>query len=155
MSVSRLSREIRLRILVVAVLGACAVGLLAALVFTRPGFHDAAGEGRVSREVIADIDAAIDTVLAHHSIHKEWVRTWRSLVRGKQSARTQRRVLVPPEFMSLAFNHELNLLLSPLGANAVASERMKESTVDVHIIKDGLILETIMFVVRHDLKSPE
>ena len=101
------------------------------------------------------IDAAVDTLLNRYGIERAWVRSWRVQTPGKKTIRIERRVQVPPEFVSLAFNHELNQLVSQVVARAVASEKSEASTVTMHIIRSGMIVESIAFVTRADLKHPE
>ncbi len=97
---------------------------------------------------IKDITVIVDTVLARHGIDKSSVKTWQVKGPDKKFLRVERRVEVPPEFISLNFNQELSERLSGIGLHLVATERTKENTVTMHVKKDDTILQSITFVVR-------
>jgi hypothetical protein len=107
--------------------------------------------GLASQSARREIDAVIDTLLTKYRIEKEWVKSWQVQTPGKGFVRSERRVLVPPEFVSLSFNLDLNKMLSDYGARAIASERTKESIVTMHVVKEGTVLETLSFVVSNAL----
>jgi hypothetical protein len=93
------------------------------------------------------IRAAIDTTLSRFGIDRESVHTWRVQVPGMKSGRVESRVIVPPAFASLAFNHELNNHLAQYGAHVVATERSREQSVTMHIVKDGVTVRSMTFVL--------
>ena len=154
MTLGEFPKGIRLRLLIACMLAAGALILFAAKKAAEktpprrsesvPKVHAAARE----------IDAVIDTLFARYKIQKMWVKAWRVQTPNKELLRLERRVFVPPEFLSLTFNFELNRLVAQYGARTVASERRDESTVTMHIIKDRVIIVSIALVVRHDLKPP-
>ena len=106
-----------------------------------------------SQSVQKEIDAVIDTLLARYRIEKEWVKSWQVQIPEKGFRRSERRVFVPPDFISLSFNLDLNRMLADCGARAIASERTKESIVTMHVVKEGTVLETLSFVVSNELNQ--
>lgn len=109
--------------------------------------------GHASQSVRRDIDTVIDTLLSKYRIEKEWVKSWQVQNHEKGFLRSERRVLVPPDFISLSFNLDLNRMLSDYGARAIASERTKESIVTMHVVKEGTVLETLSFIVSNELNQ--
>jgi hypothetical protein len=117
----------------------------------RGGRSGARQTGHASQSVRKEIDAVIDTLLMKYRIEKEWVKSWQVQTPEKGFLRSERRVLVPPDFVSLSFNLDLNRMLSDYGARAIASERTKESIVTMHVVKESTVLETLSFVVTNEL----
>jgi hypothetical protein len=98
------------------------------------------------------VHSVVDSLLASHQIRKEWVKTWQVRTPDKRFIRTERRVLVPPEFVSLDFNRDLNRSLSEYGVRTVATERTKGITVTMHIMRRGHVMESLVFVMKPDLE---
>ena len=98
------------------------------------------------------INTTVDPLLNRYEIENRWVRSWNVLTRDRRFIRSERRVYVPPRFISLDFNHDLSRELARFDARVIATERTKESTVSMHIVVDGMIVESIMFVLKRDLK---
>ena len=96
---------------------------------------------------LRSVNTVVDTVLARHGITQDQVRSWQVRTPDKKFLRTERRVMVPPDFISVKFNHDLNEALDGTGARVVATERTKENTVTVHIKSGATIIESITFVV--------
>ncbi len=101
------------------------------------------------------VNAIVDTVLARHGITPDRVRTWQVRTPGRAFLRIERRVLVPPEFVSVQFNHDLNEALDGTGARVIATERTRENTVTTHIKRGTSIIESITFVVTRTPLEPE
>jgi hypothetical protein len=95
---------------------------------------------------------AIDTLLHRYQIKNRWVKSWNVLTPDRRLIRSERRVYVPPRFISLDFNHDLSRELARFDARVVATERTKESTVSMHVIVEGMIVESIIFVLKRDLE---
>ncbi|MFN0159469.1 MAG: hypothetical protein ACKVRP_15515 [Bacteroidota bacterium] len=131
---------------------AAALAVVAAVLFlldaTLPASIDQRAE--IVRGQLPDINTAVDTLLARHGIGRERVKTWQVQTPDKKFIRVERRVYVPPEFVSVKFNHDLNRMMRDFGALAVATERTKENTVTMHIKKDERIIESITFVVKNE-----
>lgn len=142
----------RSRLLLVALLALTAAGLAILLLLDRGG-SAAVQRPDVLRDA-AELNTVIDTVLARHGIPRSAVRTWR--VKGKDGSpvRVERRVAVPPEFVSVNFTHDLSRAAEEFGARAVATERTKERTVTVHIRKDGIVLQSIALVTTPPPRNP-
>jgi hypothetical protein len=98
------------------------------------------------------VDTAIDTLLTRYQIENRWVKSWNVLTPDRKFIRSERRVYVPPRFISLDFNHDLSRELAKYDARVIATERTKESTVSMHVVVDGMIVETIVFVLKRDLE---
>ena len=106
----------------------------------------------LARPLLSQVNVEIDALLDRYRIDRKWSKSWSVLTPDKRFIREERRVYVPPQFISLDFNHDLSLQLSKHDVRVVASERTKESTVTMHIISDGMIIETLVFVLKRDLE---
>jgi len=102
---------------------------------------------------LQEVDRVVQRLFTRYGIRKEWVRTWQVRGPDRSFLRTERKVFVPPAFVSVAFNRDLSAALEGLGATAVATEHTRENTVTMHIKTGGTIIESITFVVKRDLIS--
>ncbi len=135
----------------VGVLAACAAVLFLVERYTpTAGVNPSTNAG--SDSLVDMVHAMVDSLLARHQIRKEWVKTWQVRTPAKKFIRSERRVFVPPKFISLNFSLDLNRSLSKYGVRTVSTERTKESTVTIHIMMGGHIVESISFVMRPDLE---
>lgn len=105
-----------------------------------------------ARPLLAQVNAVVDTLLERYEIEDKWVKSWSVFTPGRKFVREERRVYVPPRFISLDFNHDLSDMLSQYNVRVVATERTKESTVLMHVINDGMIIESLSFVLKRDLE---
>lgn len=105
-----------------------------------------------ARPLLAQVNAVVDTLLGHYEVDPRWVKSWSVFTPNKKFVREERRVYVPPGFISLNFNHDLSRALAKYDVQLVATERTRESTVSMHILNDGMIIESISFVVKRDLQ---
>jgi hypothetical protein len=138
-------------VVLVGVLAACAAVLFLVEKYTpTAGVNPSTNAG--SGLIVEKVHTMVDSLLARHQIRNEWVKTWQVRTPGKKFIRSKRRVFVPPKFVSLNFNLDLNRSLSQYGVHAVATERTKESTVTIHIMMGGHIVESISFVMKPDLE---
>jgi hypothetical protein len=110
----------------------------------------AAGYASVAPAELAGMQEAIDTLLARHGIAQASVRTWRVLSPDRKPLRVEQRIAVPREFLSLVFNNELNTILAPFGSHVVGTERTRENTVTLHIVRGGYTVRSMAFVVTLD-----
>ena len=141
----------RRRVVLAGVLAACAGVLFLVERYTpTAGVNPSTNAGADS--LVDMVHAMVDSLLPRHQIRKEWVKTWQVRTPGRKFVRSERRVFVPPKFISLNFNLDLNRSLSKYGVHAVATERTKESTVTIHIMMGGHIVESISFVMKPDLE---
>jgi hypothetical protein len=105
------------------------------------------------RPDLRQVNDLVDALFADYGIKRPWIRTWQVHTPDRKFVRIQRRVYVPPEFVSPSFNLELNRRLAEYGARAIATERTKENTVTMHIMKDRTVVESISFVVKRGLQG--
>ncbi|HCV42361.1 MAG TPA: hypothetical protein DGH68_02670 [Bacteroidetes bacterium] len=145
-----MSNAIRWR--VVAMLAVVALMLFALDKSTDRTSRLSAGKQVPSRPSLNQIDVVIDTLFNRYQIDARGAKSWSVFARDKRFIRKERRVYVPPQFISLDFNHDLSRQLSDFNARVVATERTKESTVAMHIVSDGMVVETITFVLKRDLE---
>ena len=89
----------------------------------------------------------IDSLFARYRIDRGSIKTWRVQTPDRKFARVEQRVPVPPDFISVKFNHDLNQRLAEHGARVIATERTKENLVTMHILQDNVIVRSISFVV--------
>ena len=103
-----------------------------------------------AKEVRADlrsVNTVVETLLVRSGIDRSQVRSWQVQTPDRKFIRTERRVVVPPDFISVKFNHALNRALEGSGARVVATERTKGNTVTFHIKTGATIIESITFVI--------
>ena len=147
--------RIRIRVMLAILLASCAVVLVLLNVATEK-IGQRSGRGRstvvhtASSEdaALASINSVVDTLLARFQIDRRSVKSWYVQTPDKRNIRLERRVIVPPDFVSMKFNLDLNRMVSAYGARAVATERTKESTVTMHIIRAKMIVQSIAFVMQ-------
>jgi hypothetical protein len=96
-------------------------------------------------DVQAEIGTILDTLLTRYGIEPSGVRTWRMQAAGKSATRVEQKAFVPPSFVALDFNHDLNLALAGVGAHVVATERSRENIVTMHIVRGGRTIRSISF----------
>ncbi len=151
----QLSREIRARLFIASMLGLSALVLFAANRATERVRRGSGVSTPQLQGVTREVETVLDTLFVRHGIEQTWVKTWRVQTPDKRTIRIEKRVFVPPEFVSVVFNQELNRLIMQYGARAVALEHLEESTVTMHIIHDHMIIESVSFVVRRDLRPTD
>lgn len=105
-----------------------------------------------ARPLLQLVNAAVDTLLDRDRIDEKWVKSWSVFTPTRKFIREERRIYVPPRFISVDFNHDLADMLSKYGVRVVATERTRESTVSMHVINDGMIIESISFVLKRELE---
>ena len=143
------------RVVLAWLLASCAV-LLILLNIASEKIAQRSGRGRsgssqvVSEkdEVAAAINAAVDSLFTRYQIDRRTVKSWYVQTPEKKNIRLERRVVVPADFVSMNFNLDLNRMVEAYGARAMATERTKESTVMVHVIKDKAIVQSITFLMQ-------
>jgi hypothetical protein len=138
------------KMILAAVLGACAILLFVADRLLGSVAPSPAGYASIAPAEGEGMQEAIDTLLAHHGVPRSSVRTWRVLSPDRKPLRVEQRIAVPPEFVSLVFNNELNSILAPFGAHVVGTERTRENTVTLHIVLGGYTVRSMAFVMTPD-----
>ncbi len=94
-----------------------------------------------------EVELVVQRLLTQYRIDAKEVRTRRVGVGKGEFTRIERRVSVSPEFNTLGFNRDLALALAEHGATVIATERFEDKSVALHIKKDGVIIESIVFVM--------
>lgn len=142
----------RVRVIIIASLALCAASLLGIERFdlSRPRPLSPAQE----RETDAMLAAAVDTALARYGVDRSGVKTWRAMAAGRPTGRVESRAPVSPEFLSLQFNHDLNVMLEQLEARVIATERTRENSVTMHIVRGGTTVRSITLVTDTGLRRP-
>ncbi len=105
---------------------------------------------RKSYESLTKVDAAIAKLLAQFQIQPKSIATRKIKNGDGKFARTERRIVVPPEFNTLEFNRALSERVVEFGATAIATEKSEDKSVTMHVKKDGVILESIIFLTKND-----
>jgi hypothetical protein len=146
------SNAVRWRLVFLAMLSAGALVLFMANRVTERIRERTEQKGIHARPLLARVNSVVDTLLDRYQIESEWVKSWSVLTSERKFIREERRVYVPPRFISLDFNHDLSTALEHLGVRVIATERTRESTVSMHIISNGVIIESIGFVLKRDLE---
>jgi len=145
--IGKTAAGVKSRAVVAGVLGALVLALLGAgALRNSPPRREAS-----LHDVQRGITATLDTLLVRYGIEPSTVRTWRLPVPGTGRFRVEQRVLVPPSFISLNFNHDFNAALLPLGAHVVATERTREDLVTMHVVLYGRTWRSVAFEVDHEL----
>jgi hypothetical protein len=92
------------------------------------------------------IAAVLDSLFPSFGIDPRTVRSWKATAAGGPTGRIESRIQVAPGFRSLEFNHALAGRIAPFGAGVVATERSKENTVTMHIVREGTTIRSLSFV---------
>jgi hypothetical protein len=99
-------------------------------------------------EGAAGIQKVVDALLIRYGVDRASVKTWRVTTPDKTPLRVEQKIPVRSDFLSLVFNHDLNLRLAPYGAHVIATERTKENIITMHIVKDGMTTRSMVFVLQ-------
>ena len=145
----------RRRLLFAGLLAACVVVLIL-LNIASEKISRRSGQGRSTvvkvaspdEAAIAGISSAVDSLFVRYQIDRRSVKSWYVQTPDKQNIRMERRVVVPADFITMNFNLDLNRMVEPYGARVIATERTKESTVMMHIIKNKFIVQSITFLIQ-------
>ncbi len=112
------------------------------------------------------IDGEIESALARSGVEQKWIRKQTIPLANTNFSRIERRVAVPPEFLSLQLNAALNSMAHRYNGRAIGTEDLKQHTVSIHIElpasqspafsgtagRQRVIVETIILKTRFDLK---
>ena len=147
-----MSNAVRWRLVAVAMLLVGALVLFMANRVTEKIAARAEQKEAHARPLLAEVNTIVDTLLNRYRIEDKWIKSWSVFTPDKKFVRQERRVYVPPRFIALDFNHDLSSSLVHLGVRVIATERTRESSVSMHIINKGMIVESIGFVLKRDLE---
>ena len=100
----------------------------------------------------ASVDREIDSVLVRFGIEREWVHKRKIALANSTDSRIERRVMIPPTIPSVQMNIALNTMARRYNGRAVATENLKENSVTIHIELEKRIVQTIILVLRTNLK---
>lgn len=145
---SILNYKFNKKLLVVA---ACVV--LAIAVVIAIGSRSSNNPTEVVASVAPNIDTALQQLLTRYQVDGKSTRSRKVPSGDRTFSRMERRVTMPPEFNTLDFNHDLNQAVQEFGATAIATEKSEDKSVTMHIKKDGVIVQSIVFVVNKDGQS--
>ena len=135
---------LRRRLLVASGLALCALLLSGAGLVT--GGRSPAETPGARRGDEAGITAAIDSLCRLYAIDVRLIRSWKATAGGEPTGRIEEKIPVDPGFRSLEFNHALALRIAPFGAGVVATERSKENSVTMHVVRGGTTIRSLWFV---------
>mgnify|MGYP001559680350 CR=1 FL=1 len=122
--------------------------LLAVQMFVGLGCRDSKGSFGRAQESIPQIESAIAKLLTRHQVDEKSIKTRKVPSSDGKFTRLERRISVAPEFNTLNFNHDLNQAVAEFGATAIATEKSEDKSVTMHIKKDGVIVQSLVFVVK-------
>jgi hypothetical protein len=135
---------LRRRLVISSGLALCALLLTGAGLITQGRARSETPAGRRAAE--AGIAAAIDSLLPVYGIDVRLIRSWKATAAGEPTGRTEEKIPVGPGFRSLEFNHALASRIAPFGAGIVATERSKENSVTMHVVRGGATIRSLWFV---------
>lgn len=151
MRAKTLSNAVRLRVVAAVMLVVSALVLFMANRVTEKIEQKSSLREVQLRPLLQQVNEVVDTLLDRFQVDRTWVTSWNVFTRDKRFIRQERRVYVPSKFVSLDFNHDLARGLSPYGVRVIASERTREMSVSMHMIHEGMVIESITFVLKRDL----
>lgn len=143
---AKLGRGIFLRLLVSVVLAGAALTLF--LMHRATLVQPPEVRQRNVREIVADLDREVDSVLVRFRIERRWIRKTQIPIPNAEISRTERKVSIPPDVLPVQVNQILNTMARKYSGRAIASENLKENTVTIHIELEGYIVQTV--VLRPD-----
>lgn len=114
------------------------------------GCKDSKGASEKYLESLPQIESVVSRLLIRYQVDGKAIRARKVLSGDGKFSRVERRIFVAPEFNTLSFNHDLYQAVSEFGATAIASEKSEDKSVAMHIKKDGVIVETLVFLVKRD-----
>ena len=143
-------KPIIFRILLSVTLAGTAVGLF---ILNRSTFEKPKVQSKEDFSVtLAKVDREVDTLLARFGVDRSWITRKQIVSPNLPLARIERRVFIPPSLASVQMNVALNSMAKRFNGRAVATENLKENSVTIHIELEQQIVQTIILIVKTDLK---
>ena len=142
------SPPLRRRLKIASGLALCALILTGAGLFSRGNVRQETPSARQGAD--AGITAAIDSLCPLFGIDARRIRSWKATASGGPTGRIEEKIPVAPGFRSLEFNHALAGSIARFGAAVVATERSKENSVTMHIVRSGATIRSLWFVPEAD-----
>jgi len=109
---------------------------------------------RAVKEIVADVDREVDSVLARFHLEKEWIRKKQISIPNSSIHRTERKIMIPADVLPVQINVALNSMARRYNGRAVASENLKENSVTIHVELEGYIVQTIILRPAPEAKRP-
>ncbi len=152
MTRSNRSPSTRLRFRIIGVLGAASLLLILAIwIFAeRPGGVSAPGTKVQPSGTVSEIGMDVDSVCRQFGIPARAVRMRTVKNAGGAVVRREYRIAVPVDFSSLEFNKEINTRVAEFGARVQGSERTRDRTVTLTVLKNDETLVTILLNLRQE-----
>jgi hypothetical protein len=138
------------RFWILAGLAVAGIALFLAGRFVVPDRTAAPALSREESLTAAALNAHVDSVCIRFGIDPRTGQTRRAKGDRGSPGRDERRFKVPPDFSTLEFNSVLNTRLLPYGAGVVATERTRENSVIMCVVKNGQTLLTVVLDVRKE-----
>jgi len=138
-----------------ALLSCCAIALLALDVLVPVPPLGAPAVLKTGLDWREGIGSSVDSLFVLYGIERGNVRTWQVRIPDRPAVRTEQRIAVPRGFVSVRFNHELNRAVRPFWARVVATERIREDIVTMHIVRAGRTVRSMVFVTDPHLRPAE
>jgi hypothetical protein len=136
-------RSVTVRLAVVIVLTVAAALLLSREAQSPPPAQSRSAS--LTPSISGGIQAAVDSMMRRYSIPRSAVRTWNVLSLEKKVLRVAQQIEVSRDFPSLVFNDQLQRMLEPVEAHVVATERLKDNSVTMHIVCGGRTVRSLVF----------
>lgn len=95
-----------------------------------------------------NIQAVVHQLLRQYRVDPKTMATRTHSAGNGNVVRIERRVKVAPDFNTLNFHVDLSRALAEHDATVTASEKSEDGSVAMHIKKDGMIVETLVFLPR-------
>lgn len=100
-------------------------------------------------DVLPKIEVAIEKTLTLFGIDQKTVATKRIKSGDGNFVRIERRIAVSSEFKVLEFNRVLSQRVGKFDATVIATEKLEDKSVAMHIKKDGVIVESVIFRIKN------
>jgi len=135
----------RLRVLAIL---AAAGALLLVLRLLHPGSTAAIGGGLDGPAFRRELVSVVDSLLGVYRIDQRGVKTRTVTLPRGAAVRTEQRISVDPDFVSLRFNYDLSRSLRWTGSRVVGIERVRERVTALHVVREGTTVWTLRFVPK-------
>lgn len=150
---NRSTRSRRSRVVLLSVLAVVALLLIAGMSIVtgwRDGENPPASAGGQRAGGAETLASEVDAVCRAFGIPAKAVRARPVKDRQGKVLRTEYRVRAPRDLSAAEFNADLSVRMEPFGARVVGTERTRDRTVTLHVIRDE---ETVLSVIL-DLNEP-
>lgn len=126
------------------------IWFIVALILSSEVCKDSKNSSEKYLQALPQIESAVAKLLSRYHIDAKSIKRRNVQSSDGTFTRIEKRISVESEFNSLNFNYDLNQAVSEFGATAIASEKSEDKSVTMHIKKDGVILQSVVFVVKKE-----